>query len=471
MVDPAERGLGSPTSFVELQDGQLVVDGVPWRFASFNCPELLDGDVGGLFEVRDTMATIKGLGRPVTRSYTLRVNSTRISRGHIKGWNAGWNDWEWDGDRLHEMDVVLAEAAKAGVRLIIPFINQNFGGEDTNWVGNWLDLIRMRKGLSYDDSKKVDWWTDQEMIESFKLLIDKILNRVNSVNGRKYGDDPTILAWETGNEMNRNGYGAAPASWTLVVAKHIKSRSKQLVMDGSFARTDNVESCFPQEVLECRDVDILSYHYYGGGETKRLAQDCAIAKKYGKAFIAGEYGFYQRPEEYQQFLSVLDSSGGAGSLVWSLRPHSSQGGFKTHGEGNGQWSYHVPGWAQPLHSEFDTREADIVEAIRCASFKINSEMITPPPIPLAPEKLWIQSTTCLCWTGSAWASTYQLLVKNRTTGEERSRQVVDCTKEGCLGVNFSQDIDGWQRRDVAIRLRPLNNSGLAGPDSREITLN
>lgn len=56
----------------------------------------------------------------------------------------------------------------------------------------------MRKGIAYTEAKKVDWWTDFEMIESFKLLLDKLLGRVNSKNGRKYGEDPVILAWETG---------------------------------------------------------------------------------------------------------------------------------------------------------------------------------------------------------------------------------------------------------------------------------
>ena len=63
----------------------------------------------------------------------------------------------------------------------------------------------MRKGIPYDDAKKIDWWTDHEMIESFKLVIDKLVNRVNSINCRRYGDDPTILAWETGtSSFNRN---------------------------------------------------------------------------------------------------------------------------------------------------------------------------------------------------------------------------------------------------------------------------
>lgn len=63
---------------------------------------------------------------------------------------------------LVEMDHVLAEAARLGVKVIIPFVNQDFGGahvcrfgfecgflltlllagEDTDWVGNITDLVR-----------------------------------------------------------------------------------------------------------------------------------------------------------------------------------------------------------------------------------------------------------------------------------------------------------------------------------------
>jgi hypothetical protein len=51
----------------------------------------------------------------------------------------------------------------------------------------------------------------------------------------------------------------APASWTLLMAKHLRSRApRHLIMDGSFARNDDPESCYHREVLESPDVDILS---------------------------------------------------------------------------------------------------------------------------------------------------------------------------------------------------------------------
>lgn len=140
--------------------------------------------------------------------------------------------------------------------------------------------------------------------------------------------------------MNSMGYRPAPASWTLAVARHIKSLSQSLVMDGSFARTETVEDCYPLEILEILEslVDIISFHYYGSGDISRVRKDCKIAKKYGKVFVAGEFGFFDSIGDYAEFLSEIDGGGGAGSLVWSLRPRSSRGGFKTHEEfGDGHW--------------------------------------------------------------------------------------------------------------------------------------
>ncbi|GJN88588.1 hypothetical protein Rhopal_001554-T1 [Rhodotorula paludigena] len=408
--------------FVERRGSDLFLAGERFRFASLNAPELLDGDVNGPFEVRDTLQALAAegaFGTAVTRTYTLRIKSKNIGRGHINGWSAEWNDWMWDDGRLEEMDLVLAEAAKAGVKLIIPIVNQDTG-EDSNWVGSTADLTRYRYGLrSNDEARQIDWWTDHTMVESFKLIMDFLLNRVNSINGRRYGDDPTILAWETGNEMNHLGMRPAPASWTLIVAKHLKSRApRTLVMDGSFARNDSPELCYPKEVLESPDVDIVSYHYYGDGDARRVKKDCEMARRYNKVFVAGEFGFFSKPSLYESFMKDVDSAGGAGSLVWSLRPHSAQGGHKTHGEGDGIWSYHIPGWKDPQHPEFDSREYAIVSAIRAASFKINGQRVPSRfPVPGAPSKPWlVQSRSggpAIAHAGAAWAHKYVVVVSVR----------------------------------------------------------
>ncbi|GAA6044812.1 hypothetical protein NBRC10513_004659 [Rhodotorula toruloides] len=466
--------------FVERRGSDLYLGGQKFRFASLNAPELLDGDVNGPFEVRDTFAALAAegaFGTAVTRTYTLRIKSKNIGRGHINGWSNQWNDWMWDTGRLKEMDLVLAEAAKAGVKLIIPIVNQDTG-EDSNWVGSTADLTRYRYGLgSNDEARRIDWWTDHTMIESFKLIIDFLVNRVNSINGRRYGDDPTILAWETGNEMNHMGMRPAPASWTLVVAKHLKSRApRTLVMDGSFARNDDPERCYQKEVLESEDVDIVSYHYYGNGEIRRVRKDCEIAKRHNKVFVAGEFGFFSKADDYASFMSAVDSAGGAGSFAWSLRPHSAGGGHKTHGEGDGHWSYHIPGWKDSPHHEFDAREASIVAAIRTASFKINGQK--PPsrfPVPPAPSKPWTipaRGGPAVCFAGAAWAHRYQVIVRSASgAGGEQVKEVKDHTKEGEFFVDLGREVQSCGGQGgVHVTVRGISVDGMAGDESEALSL-
>lgn len=64
------------------------------------------------------------------------------------------------------------------------------------------------------------------------------------------------------------------------------------------------------------------------GDSRRVKKDVSLARKHGKVFIAGEYGFLDHANDYAIFLSAAEKEGCGGSLVWSLRPHSAQGGFK-----------------------------------------------------------------------------------------------------------------------------------------------
>lgn len=81
--------------FIVVRNAQLEYqDGTPFRFASFNAPELLEGGIDH-FEVEDTFRTLDGLARCVTRTYTLAVKGTPLLwfGPHILGWDKRRNDW------------------------------------------------------------------------------------------------------------------------------------------------------------------------------------------------------------------------------------------------------------------------------------------------------------------------------------------------------------------------------------------
>ncbi|MBW0502367.1 hypothetical protein O181_042082 [Austropuccinia psidii MF-1] len=377
--------------------------------------------LGGEYQCRDLLKSVLGFGRAVARTYTLHVANDMFSDGttaaasaHIIGWDNASDNWVYNETNWKKIDNVLDLSRQYGVKLIIPIINQDFGTPETDFNGNFNDLTRHRFNITDYRlaNTKVDWFTDPEMIRIFKKLISFFLNRINTVNGIRYGDDDTILAFETGNEMNwgdpalRRLVRPAAANWTLTIAKHLKSLAhKTLVMDGSFSRTPN--NAWEEDVLKSEYVDLFSYHFYGEGDIDLHDMLNQKVRSYNKTLVIGEHGFYRKPDTFTKAYSQFTC---AGALLWSLRPHSENGGFETNSEGHNIYSYHVPGWEVQTSKMFDTQEAQAVQSTYNASYQVLG--LEPPlrPVPGPPELFFLTNGTQvgLSWRGSAWAAYYEV---------------------------------------------------------------
>ncbi|KAM0791855.1 hypothetical protein ACM66B_004112 [Microbotryomycetes sp. NB124-2] len=483
------------SGFVTARGSELWLDGKPLKFVSLNQPQLLNGDEIGEFEYDHTFASFtwpRAFPNAITRTYTLSVTSANVEDGHILNWDTQSNKWVWNERRLVHFDRALEQANKYGAKLVIPFVNDGSVPE-TNWVGDYFDLIRMRKNLSsYEDAQKVDWFTDRDSIDSFKLIIDHLAKRVNTLTGVKYSEDPAVLAWQTGNEMNFNETNPAPAAWTLEIAKHLrKVFPNHLVADGSFARNPDPNMAWPKEVLESDLVDIVAYHYYPQRASNtsaapkesvsvwsrdvldRIKQDALIATSHNKVYIATEFGFFATaPEPYDEFLRLAQEGGAAGALVWGLRPASPLGGYHTHGEYDGHFSYHIPGNDKPLHPEFDPREKAIVASLRAWSWKYNNLPVPDRfPVPSKPPgSPWFvgNSTTEISFQSGVWGAMYQLVLvsgSDESLKELDSKLVSDSTKMGELAI----DIPDWveqsrkQSQKCGVMVRGVGVDGDVGP--------
>ncbi|KAJ3335080.1 hypothetical protein HDU91_002374, partial [Kappamyces sp. JEL0680] len=295
--------------FVTQSGTQLLLDGKPFRFASHNIPGLLlTEDRGGewvpptLQEQEDALLSISlGQGR-VARTYTLgfgpNYHVTGFGQFHEPAWVA--------------FDNALALARNLSVKLIVPLINNH---NDGSYIfGDY------EKFTSFGGKPASAFYSDATIRQEWKKVISYTLGRVNTVNGIKYSEDSTILAWELGNELG--GWDAVPPSdWTLDIAKHIKSLApRTLVMDGTIGYS--ISSKWKSSVLDSPDINIFTNHYYGGsGDLSRVAQDTATTKAHGKAFIVGEFGFDETVMS-QIMDTATKNANVAGTLTWSLRYHS-----------------------------------------------------------------------------------------------------------------------------------------------------
>ncbi|KAI8592335.1 glycoside hydrolase superfamily [Geranomyces variabilis] len=446
----AGQGTADAWPFITRRGHVLYEGDVPFRFISFNVPSLLlledRPDTDGWippdpYEQHDALLSIAHLGGRVTRSYTLGVGDNY----HITGPRT------YNERAFVAMDHALAIARNVRVRLIIPLINNHWGSDDGGKTdpsvcsfGNYAQLARMR------GKKPSQFWSDPEINEDFKHIISTVLNRVNTVNGIRYGDDPTILAWQIGNELGGWKGADPPSQWTLAMTAHIRSLAPNtLVADGSIGGLKSKDKLSKETLSSPVGPDIFVNHYYHGGEdVKRLSKDAAhIAGKHGKVFIVGEFGFAGTGVYGQMYESMLRNNLVSGSLMWSLRYHSMFGGFYVHSEEGGKyWSYHNPGFPTGNHG-FCFEEIDVVPQVRHYALAIQGldPGSVPHPVPHPPPQLlpdiapnWIR------FRGSASAASYHVWRGTTQPGGgaiqwEPQPVGINITDNKCSGSTLWQD--------------------------------
>lgn len=112
-------------------------------------------------------------------------------------------------------------------------------------------------------------------------------------------EEPTILCFETGNELGGWGGKASPppVAWTRAVAAHLKQLAPQtLVMSGSYGvRT---------EEFEVDDIDIVSDHFYPT-YSYNLKRSANRAHGGSKVFINGEFDWTDRYRHPLIYLAIL----------------------------------------------------------------------------------------------------------------------------------------------------------------------
>lgn len=88
---------------------------------------------------------------------------------------------------LRRLDLVLAEAAAAGIKLILPLTNFE------PFLGGVEWYVREILGEGVD---KELFYTDPAIKDAYFAYVRMLLARVNSVTGVAYAADPTVMAWE-----------------------------------------------------------------------------------------------------------------------------------------------------------------------------------------------------------------------------------------------------------------------------------
>ncbi|HSW89151.1 MAG TPA: carbohydrate binding domain-containing protein [Candidatus Saccharimonadales bacterium] len=262
-------------NFITRSGSVLMDNGVAFRFAGSNMHWLgLDDPNGGTYptttRIDNGFANANSMHATVVRSHTLGA-----SVGCPNCVEPSLN--QWNDTAFNTIDYAIKSAHDHNIRLIIP-LSDNWhyydGGKHT--FTDWRS-----------DTNEDDFYSNATVIQDFKNYINHVLTHVNQYTGVALKDDPTIMAWETGNELT-NATGTWDEGWTQNIANYIKSIApNQLVADGHYAEA-SANSTLTASQLQLSAVDMYTDHFYPAHNSVMQA-NAALAQQYGKVYYVGEY--------------------------------------------------------------------------------------------------------------------------------------------------------------------------------------
>ncbi len=282
---------------------------------------------------------------------------------------------------LRALDYIIYQARLHGVRLLIPFVNSwdDYGGMNqyVRWRSQTGDEIVSPRFSIKDMQRTIngagnrsyqyavtsrfahdDFYSDAIIKGWYKNYISTILNRVNTITGTRYKDEPFIFGWELANEpRSSERSGRLVYDWVREMSSFIKSidanhlvgtgeegfdtfsgwyshasyNNQQWLFDGSegvsFSLNSSVET-----------IDFSGCHLYPEGwnisnnaGNAWIRDHIRAARSMRKPLILGEFGVReQKSAVYESWSNTALLDGAAGLLVWQLLE-----GNRTDNEGFG----------------------------------------------------------------------------------------------------------------------------------------
>lgn len=282
-------------------------------------------------EVDAAIATIKAMGHNMARSFALLTVGKTLSIQPSLG--------VFPVENFAATDYAIYRCGQENIKLVFPLVD-NY----TYFCGGKFDYCNA-VGVT-PDSVASQFYTDLTVRAAFKAHISAVLNHVNPRNGIAYKNDPTILCWETGNEMSVYPSAWTHSAWTSDIADHIKTvcGAQQLVMDGKYGVWQIGFDPLDTASMALENIDIYTWHANDQYRTPaRMVEAANICHANGKAFIIGEFlwtdkrvGGWPLGWTLDQMITAVEGSDTIdGDMFWQLLPP-----LTNHGDG---FALHYPG--------------------------------------------------------------------------------------------------------------------------------
>lgn len=340
-----------PPNFVRVENGEFAVEDSTFRFAGTNAYYLPNYQKLDPKVVSRALDLFEDTGITVIRmwafydGYDCGYSKNDSNENVIQTSPGVYNE-----EALRDLDEVIAMGRQRGIRFILPFVNywNELGG--ICQYNTWAGAENPENNLQF-------FITNEETQRWYKDYIKMLLNRVNTVTGVKYKDEPAIFSWQIINEgRNKGANPEIVRDWYQEIAKYIKSIDPDhLVGTGEEGFDNNTPEDYSAGeysntyVLRANEgtsfimntsipeIDYGNAHWYAneygfGNENLEVIiksqkawmnDHQKIADKLNKPFILGEYGYpdwggEKSAQIYKELWEHAENVLLDGSMLWQL---------------------------------------------------------------------------------------------------------------------------------------------------------
>jgi len=304
-----------PDGFVHAKQDRLMLDGHSFYFSGTNNYYMMYKPKEMVVDVLDS-------------AVALDLKAIRIW-GFMDGTSTGDNGWhdgysiqrlpgEYHESGLKKIDFILSESSKRKLKIVIALVNywSDFGGMEVyaRWAGA---------------GGRESFYTNERCRQLFKDYIKMMANRVNTITGVRYKDDPTIMAWNLTNEArSQDRTGGTILRWTAEMSGYLRSVDPHhLISLGDEGGYCYDKSPYKGHEYQCGhglhwpdivalpDIDYGTFHNYGldwWGKDMQwtvewIRKHVRDAREIGKPAVLEEYG--KIINNYPKMNGPADNSG------------------------------------------------------------------------------------------------------------------------------------------------------------------
>jgi len=306
------------SKFVQVKDGQFVLNGEPYRFIGMNYwyGPLLGAPGADRERLHRELDFLKEHG---TTNLRVMVGVEGVSKNNAHAnFPLQIEPGVYDDNLLDGLDYFMAEAGKRDIKVVL-FLTNNW-----EWSGGYAQYLNWMGWGDYPYPAEKGWPAFLEFIgkfydcvectEAFKRHCEFIIGRTNKYTNVKYVDDPTLMAWEIANEPRPNGAHNKDIyrQWIGDIAKFIKSLDSNHILTAGTEGTMGTEYDIQlwKDIHSFPEVDYTTIHIWAKNwswikfdnfdstfvVTKEKMQQyikdhALIAEELGKPMVIEEIGF------------------------------------------------------------------------------------------------------------------------------------------------------------------------------------